>query len=299
LILSLDDKDRRWRSAAPIVLFIVLPITSSDPKVNASAQQVCDVGLLTLAGILKNRYRNTSNPDPAIAAVISNVAEPSPESAKDITIANTLQNAGPHRRSSSAGRPGISSRRQSSHALVAEPDSEMRLKWDEANLYLTEQEKSSTMKIDEPKTPYARRYNPEDDEAELRAIDANGDDEGEGSGDAHPFGRDDQHSRGAMWEENIPGLSLGEPEEAVPTRHATSTIHKDDGEEGSGMERQSSGGVKAVQVAAGPGQGESANVGLSLEKREKHRKFEEMRRRHYEMPEVANLLAHPEDDEDE
>lgn len=28
------------------------------------------------------------------------------------------------------------------------------LKWDEANLYLTEQEKNATMKIDEPKTPY-------------------------------------------------------------------------------------------------------------------------------------------------
>ncbi|EMR10267.1 hypothetical protein PNEG_01532 [Pneumocystis murina B123] len=33
-----------------------------------------------------------------------------------------------------------------------------RLKWDEANLYLTEQEKTSTMKITEPKTPYTRQY---------------------------------------------------------------------------------------------------------------------------------------------
>ncbi|KAG5513740.1 hypothetical protein PMAC_000778 [Pneumocystis sp. 'macacae'] len=35
-----------------------------------------------------------------------------------------------------------------------------RLKWDEANLYLTEQEKTSTMKITEPKTPYTRQYDP-------------------------------------------------------------------------------------------------------------------------------------------
>lgn len=49
----------------------------------------------------------------------------------------------------------------------------MRLKWDEANLYLTEQEKSSTMKIDEPKTPYAKHYDPAEDEEEIRALDAN------------------------------------------------------------------------------------------------------------------------------
>lgn len=46
------------------------------------------------------------------------------------------------------------------------------MKWDEANLYLTEQEKSSTMKIDEPKTPYAKRYDPEEDDDEMRTLDA-------------------------------------------------------------------------------------------------------------------------------
>lgn len=35
------------------------------------------------------------------------------------------------------------------------------LKWDELNLYQTEQEKNSTMKIDEPKTPYEGGFNPE------------------------------------------------------------------------------------------------------------------------------------------
>lgn len=34
------------------------------------------------------------------------------------------------------------------------------LKWDELNLYKTEQEKNSTMKIDEPKTPYEGGFNP-------------------------------------------------------------------------------------------------------------------------------------------
>lgn len=40
------------------------------------------------------------------------------------------------------------------------PVSSPRLKWDEANLYLTEQEKTSTMRITEPKTPYTRQYYP-------------------------------------------------------------------------------------------------------------------------------------------
>ncbi|RCK59675.1 hypothetical protein Cantr_07321 [Candida viswanathii] len=35
------------------------------------------------------------------------------------------------------------------------------LKWDEINLYKNEQEKSATMKIDEPKTPYEGGFNPE------------------------------------------------------------------------------------------------------------------------------------------
>lgn len=34
------------------------------------------------------------------------------------------------------------------------------LKWDEINLYKTEQEKCATMKIDEPKTPYTGGFNP-------------------------------------------------------------------------------------------------------------------------------------------
>ncbi|KAI8881398.1 hypothetical protein K501DRAFT_223058 [Backusella circina FSU 941] len=38
-----------------------------------------------------------------------------------------------------------------------------RLRWDEANLEITEAQKDSTMKVDEPKTPYVR-YNPETDE---------------------------------------------------------------------------------------------------------------------------------------
>lgn len=42
-----------------------------------------------------------------------------------------------------------------------EPNIPEHLKWDEINLYKNEQEKSATMKIDEPKTPYEGGFNPE------------------------------------------------------------------------------------------------------------------------------------------
>ncbi|KAM3584194.1 hypothetical protein VKS41_003017 [Umbelopsis sp. WA50703] len=44
-----------------------------------------------------------------------------------------------------------------------------RLKWDEDNLMLTEAQKDSTMKVDEPKTPFIR-YNPETDVATIDGI---------------------------------------------------------------------------------------------------------------------------------
>ena len=80
-----------------------------------------------------------------------------------------------------------------------------RLKWDEANLYLTEQQRDSTMKITEPKTPYAKQYDPTEDEDELNAINAQ---------DLMVDELDQKRSpktRSAKTDE-IPGLDLGEPE---------------------------------------------------------------------------------------
>ncbi|KAL6450319.1 GLC8 Protein GLC8 [Candida maltosa Xu316] len=42
-----------------------------------------------------------------------------------------------------------------------DPNAPDHLKWDEINLYKNEQEKTATMKIDEPKTPYEGGFNPE------------------------------------------------------------------------------------------------------------------------------------------
>ena len=236
---------------------------------------------LTTSGILKNSYHRsppqqapiTTESPPAVSPTQLKRPELNHElSEKDITLHNTLQNAG-HRRSSSAARPA-GSRRQSSHSSAGQnaEDANMRLKWDEANLYLTEQEKSSTMKIDEPKTPYAKHYDPTEDEEELHTLDA---DEimVDELDKAHAEGRS-PGNRSRAKEEEIPGLSLGEPEEAVPDHELDEErVRKE----------------KAVHVAG------EEHVGLSKEEQEKHRKFEAMRKRHYEMKNVASLLGHPEE----
>ena len=172
------------------------------------------------------------------------------------------------------------SRRQSSAPSAEDEDNNPRLKWDEANLYLAEQEKSSTMKIDEPKTPYAKRYEPEEDEDEMRTLDA--DDLVVDELDKVGGGR----SR--TKEDEIPGLELGEPEEAI--------LPSMDDWDDEGIARSGSGSVKGekqvVVEPSGDEQGHGENVGLSAEEREKHRKFEEMRKKHYEMKDVKGLLGY-------
>jgi protein phosphatase inhibitor 2 len=123
------------------------------------------------------------------------------------------------------------------------------------------------MKITEPKTPYAKHYSPSEDD----------DDEYMGDG------------RG----EDIPGLSLGEPEEEVPddefaTGRKPSKVHVND------------------EDATPLHDADADMLGMTPEEREKHRRFEELRKKHYEMSEAVGLLGHPEavdeeelDDEDD
>ena len=147
---------------------------------------------------------------------------------------------------------------------------EPRLKWDEANLYLTEQEKSSTMKIDEPKTPFAKRYDPAEDEEELRTLDAQ--DLMVDELDKVREGRPRQAR-----EAEIPGLDIGEPEEDV-----SSIIQNESGR----IERSGSlKGEKQVQVdpEAPDGKGHDGTV--------RHRHFEEMRKKHYEMKDIKGMLG--------
>ncbi|KAI1422523.1 hypothetical protein F5Y12DRAFT_613564 [Xylaria sp. FL1777] len=198
-------------------------------------------------GILKNSFHKTPPESPTKEKELSE---------KELTIINTQTNAGHRRSSSSASRPG-GHRRRSSRTLSQGADDELasnqRLQWDEANLYLTEQERTSTMKITEPKTPYARHYDPSEDE-------------------------DDEMVDG----DPISGFSLGEPEEEVPEHGFTSS-------------RKQSKVHVSDEDATPQHDAENEYIGMTPEEREKHRKFEQLRKKHYQMTGVARFLGHPED----
>ena len=133
------------------------------------------------------------------------------------------------------------------------------------------------MKINEPKTPYAKHYSPSsEDEDEIRTLDAE---------DLVVDELDKVSSMGRRKrEEEIPGLELGEPEEGFGDGIG--------GGEGGRIVRSGSvKGEKQVQVEPGAEEGHEDGA-WSREEREKHRLFEERRKRHYEMKEVKGLLAY-------
>ncbi|KAH6882300.1 hypothetical protein BKA58DRAFT_17377 [Alternaria rosae] len=229
-------------------------------------------------GILKNSssYRADSQTSPTselppAASPISERPQLGRElSEKEIVLENTLRNAGAHRRSSSNPR-GIGSRRQS--GIDPADETSPQLKWDEANLYLNEQNRDSTMKIDEPKTPYAKQYDPTEDEEEVEMLNA----------EELKVDELDKPKRKPKIED-IPEFDLGQPE--LQARHS-----------------QTPESEKRVMVEEGMDTDEGYHGELlpnaTQEEREKHRKFEELRKKHYEMKNVKDLLGHPEDDEDE
>ena len=187
-------------------------------------------------------------------------------------LANTLHNAGgPHRRSISAARSSTS-RRQSGSVTGYDADGEEnspRLKWDEANLYLTEQQRDSTMKITEPKTPYAKQYDPEEDADEMAKL------------DAEHLIVDEVDAKNLKRNrlEDIPGLDLGEPEmdaaqlsQEFPESEKRVMVDVEKAKEDVGHHGEDLGS-------------------LSEDERAKHKHFEEMRRKHYEMKDIKNLLG--------
>ncbi|KKK22754.1 hypothetical protein P175DRAFT_0501657 [Aspergillus ochraceoroseus IBT 24754] len=221
---------------------------------------------------------------------------------KELTLHNTLQNAG-RRHSSSSRRTSLAS----SHGQHDE--NSPRLKWDEANLYLTEQERTAKMKIDEPKTPYAPHYDPTEDEEEMRLAEAQ-----ESLIDAQGLVVDEldrdkpeiaaaAHKR--VMEDDIPELELGEPEEEViggGVAHAIAGDGSDRITRARSLSNESHRSDKHVVVGTDQVNGDDGEVskdGLmtTAETKEKHRQFEQQRRRHYEMRNIKELLAHPEVDE--
>ena len=195
-------------------------------------------------------------------------------------------------------------------------DQEGRLKWDEANLYLAEQDRGGRMKIDEPKTPYAKRYDPTEDE-DMVVDDRGGEAGGEGAGvlDAERLKVDEldkvasntspggihqlnDHSSSANTattngtrqqrstkDSEIPGLELGEPEDQTPWSSTAMQTGDVVEEPGASMSRSNSvkGGEKSVEVPQEEVTGHSGEV--------RHRDFEERRKQHYEMKDVRGLLG--------
>jgi protein phosphatase inhibitor 2 len=221
-----------------------------------------------LAGILKNSksyQRSGSQISPELQTANSEAGSDRQLSEKEIVLQNTLHNAGPAHRRSSSTPHGPPSRR-SSATLNHVDENSPRLKWDEANLYLTEQQRDSTMKITEPKTPFARNYDPTEDEEEIIALNAE-----ELVVDELDKAKGKKPSR----DEDIPHIDLGEPEapiEHVQTPESEKRVIVD-----TDMTDEGRHGEEAPDMSA--------------DEREKHRKFEEMRRKHYEMKNVRNLLG--------
>lgn len=93
------------------------------------------------------------------------------------------------------------------------------LHWDEVNLYKTEQEKSATMKIDEPKTPYEGGFNPEgeyyrdDDEEQIPEFELGQGEEDEDMTEDTPA---QSTSRSLNGGEVVPSLELDEEQPSKP-----------------------------------------------------------------------------------
>ena len=127
------------------------------------------------------------------------------------------------------------------------------------------------MKITEPKTPYAKQYDPaEDDDLE--------DTEMLNADELKVDELDDIVKKRTARTDDIPDFDLGEPEIGAAGKPTTPE------------------GEKRVIVepdAHGEDMGHHGEEWLHMtpEEQEKHRKFEEMRKKHYEMKNVKGLLG--------
>lgn len=150
------------------------------------------------------------------------------------------------------------------------------------------------MKIDEPKTPYAPRYDPAEDDDEMQLAEAE-----EKLIDAQDVVVDEldestKARKKAVAEDEIPELELGDPEESL-----AAGAHAGDNDRivrGRSLSNESHRSDKHVVVGAGEANGKAASgedeMVTTEEAQEKHRQFEQQRKRHYEMRNIKELLAY-------
>lgn len=162
----------------------------------------------------------------------------------------------------------------------------MRLKWDEANLYLAEQESGGRMKITEPKTPYQYGDTMMEDEEEDVAIDPR-----YVNVDEVDMAKATKASKKHR-ESEIPGLELGEPEEEMSPGTSAQDDRITRAAGANNLSRESS-KEKHVSVSEGSdADGITEQVGMpTREEQEAHRAFEEQRKKHYEMKDIKSLLG--------
>jgi protein phosphatase inhibitor 2 len=126
------------------------------------------------------------------------------------------------------------------------------------------------MKITEPKTPYAKQYNPAEDEEEIEMLNAE---------ELNVDELDDKSKTRRPKIDDIPDFDLGEPELVSRNSHTPES------------EKRVVVEPDAEDAESGHNHGEELPH-MTPEEREKHIKFEEMRKKHYEMKNVKDLLGY-------